>query len=235
MRVRVRTWSPLVLLFLFSGAPSSRPVYSPTTDYTPKTLRGWKVLVSNELLSKDPQTAEKCLELLDHKLYEIVRVVPGKALEKLRKVPIWMERNDPLFPGGCYHPSREWLVEHGLNPEKVKAVEFANAKNFLTWTIDQPSMVLHELAHAYHDQVLGFDNADIHAAYLRAKESKSYDAVLRCGGRIEKAYAMNNDQEYFAELSEAYFGTNDFYPFVRTEVKEHDPKMYELLRKVWGD
>ena len=29
--------------------------------------------------------------------------------------------------------------------------------------------------------------------------------------------------EYFAELSEAYFGTNDFYPFVRGELQTTRP------------
>ena len=29
--------------------------------------------------------------------------------------------------------------------------------------------------------------------------------------------------EYFAEASEAYFGTNDFFPFVRIELRRHDP------------
>jgi hypothetical protein len=41
--------------------------------------------------------------------------------------------------------------------------------------------------------------------------------------------------EYFAEASEAYFGTNDFYPFVRTELQRHDPEMYELLKRLWHD
>jgi hypothetical protein len=41
-------------------------------------------------------------------------------------------------------------------------------------------------------------------------------------------------REYFAETSEAYFGTNDCYPFVRAELKPHDPRMYELLGKLWG-
>jgi hypothetical protein len=39
--------------------------------------------------------------------------------------------------------------------------------------------------------------------------------------------------EYFAEATEAFFGTNDFYPFVRSELKQHDPQMYDLLRKLW--
>jgi hypothetical protein len=58
--------------------------------------------------------------------------------------------------------------------------------------------------------------------------------VLHVRGEKRRHYALNNDQEYFAEATEAYFGTNDFYPFVRGELKEHDPKMVELLEAVWG-
>ena len=45
---------------------------------------------------------------------------------------------------------------------------------------------------------------------------------------------MSNISEYFAESTEAYFGVNDFYPFVRAELKEHDPAMFSLLEMVWG-
>jgi hypothetical protein len=44
---------------------------------------------------------------------------------------------------------------------------------------------------------------------------------------------MNNPMEYFAETTEAFFGTNDFYPFVRVELQDHDPPMYALLRQLW--
>lgn len=46
--------------------------------------------------------------------------------------------------------------------------------------------------------------------------------------------ALTNPPEYFAELSESWFGTNDFYPFVRAEVTQFDPEMAELLRKLWA-
>ena len=36
------------------------------------------------------------------------------------------------------------------------------------------------------------------------------------------------------EGTEALFGTNDFYPFVRSELKTHDPETHALLRKLWG-
>ena len=45
---------------------------------------------------------------------------------------------------------------------------------------------------------------------------------------------MTNPPEYFAESCEAYFGTNDFYPFVRAELQRHDPVMYELIERAWG-
>ena len=135
----------------------------------------------------------------------------------------------------CYHPSKEWLSQNGFNPEKAGSVEIANAENFLTWTIAQPWMVLHELAHGYHHQVLGYDNEEIAAAYKQAVDSKKYESVLHINGKNEKAYALNNDQEYFAEASEAFFGTNDFYPFVRSELKQFDPVFYEIMKKLWQD
>ena len=103
-----------------------------------------------------------------------------------------------------------------------------------------PWFVLHELAHAYHDRELpkGFGNPEIAAAYARAKESGKYDKVERHFGNgrpntFEKAYAMTNPMEYFAETTEAYFGRNDFFPFTRDELKKHDPDMLELLGKLW--
>ena len=98
-------------------------------------------------------------------------------------------------------------------------------------------MVLHELAHGYHHQALdrGFANPEVRAAFERATEGGSYKAVLRSGGEVEPAYALSNPMEYFAEGSEAYFGTNDFYPFVRAELRRHDPALAALLGKLWGD
>ena len=35
-------------------------------------------------------------------------------------------------------------------------------------------------------------------------------------------------------MTEAFFGTNDFYPFVRAELQAHDPTMFDLLCEVWS-
>ena len=101
-----------------------------------------------------------------------------------------------------------------------------------------PNFALHELAHSYHDRVLGFEKPDILAAYSRAKESKSYDKVERWHGNgkpntFERAYAMTNEREYFAECTEAFFARNDFFPFTRDELEKHDPGIFEILKRVW--
>lgn len=80
----------------------------------------------------------------------------------------------------------------------------------------------------------GRANRAIAAAYRRARDSKRYESVLYHDGTKKAAYAMRNPAEYFAELSEAWFGVNDFYPFVRAEVLQFDPEMAALLAKLWG-
>src|SRR5690349_17105454 len=103
-----------------------------------------------------------------------------------------------------------------------------------------PAFVLHELAYAVHDHALpkGFGNPEMAAAFARAKESGKYDKVERHYGngmpnKVEKAYAMTNPMECFAETTEAYFSRNDFFPFTREELKKHDPEILALLGKLW--
>jgi hypothetical protein len=221
----------LCILFLVFCAGSNQ--YTPTSGYTIQEIEGWKVFVNKELSSEHPELAKEVLRLLKQQLYQIIRVVPEAALTELRAVPIWVEYKAPRHPCMCYHPSEPWLRSHGFNPEKKQSVEIANAENFLKWTLGQPWMVLHELAHSYHDRVLSYENGEIRQAYQQAVESKRYESVLHISGRPRRAYVLNNDQEYFAECSEAFFGTNDFYPFVRAELQQHDPNMCQLLKKLW--
>ncbi len=209
--------------------------YDPIEAYAERRIEGWKVLVNRELFAKEnDELREQTLKLLGDHLYRITRVIPAPALARLRAIPIWVERAHPRHPCMCYHVSPDWLRQHGMNPRKAGAVELANARNFLKWTHEQPWMVLHELAHGYHDQVLGYDNADVRAAYDAAVAAKTYESVLHWDGHMVRAYALTNDKEYFAEATEAYFGMNDFYPFVQAELRRHDPRMVAVLEKVWG-
>ena len=95
-------------------------------------------------------------------------------------------------------------------------------------------MILHELAHAYHDRVLGFDEPRIQEAYEKFKKSGRGDKTLLFDGRRVKHYGLTNPMEFFAEMTEAYFGANDFFPFNRGELKESEPEIFELMSNVWN-
>ncbi len=224
-----------MIVDLARGVEQTSQGFEPTTAYRVHHLEGWEVLVNGRFLESNPPRAEKTLELLRFQLYQIVRRLRPEAVANLRKVRIWVELDEPHHPCMAYHPDAGWLRAHGMNPDKARCVEIANAENFLAWTLDQPWMVLHELAHAYHHQWLpdGFGNPAIKGAFERAKGAGLYDAVLRVGGVKAKAYALTNPQEFFAEASEAYFGTNDFYPFVRPELRILDPATHDLLERIW--
>lgn len=204
-----------------------------------RSMEGWQVSISRELLSKESDLTEKALKLLAAQLQEIVRVVPAKAVDQLRKVPLYFNPTYPKTPPRAeYHPGAGWLKDSGRDPAMAKGVEFTNVSIFEAETRRMPNFALHELAHAYHDRVLSYDNAEIEAAFQHAKAAGKYDKVERQDSegrkRLAKAYAMTNAREYFAECSEAFFSRNDFFPFNRDELQQHDPEMFTLLQKLWG-
>ena len=216
-----------------AAKPKAKPAFEPTSNYQIKAIEGWKVYVHQDLLTTKKVVGAEALNVLAAHLHMVARVVPKAALAKLRAVPIWLEDN-PKVACACYHPSKGWLQKNGFNPEKAKCVEIGGPKNFINWTRHQFCMVLHELAHAYHDRDLGgYGNAELKAAYERMKKTGRYEKVMLFSGKTVKHYALNNPMEYFAESTEAYFGTNDFYPFVRAELKEFDPEMHALVKKLW--
>ena len=218
-----------------ASAPASRPAYAPTSDYEERPLEGWTLRVHKDLLDERRAALwAATLREVENQLYRITRAVPPKAVKELRKVVIWVEYRDPKTANACYHPSPGWLRANGYNPDKAKGVEIGSAARFLKDVGHEPWMVLHELAHAYHHQVLGWNHPEVKAAYEAAKRGGTYEKVLIWNGRVGRHYAMTDHKEYFAENTEAYFGTNDIYPFVRAELRKHDPVMYGLLERLWG-
>ena len=205
-----------------------------------REVAGWTLHINPALLTEENQAAtQRAVELLKVQLEEINRVVPAAAVTELKKVPLYFSPEYPGVNAGAeYHPNAGWLRDHGRDPVMAKAVEFTNIAKFEKETRRMPNFTLHELAHAYHDRVLGFDESSVIACYEKAKASGEYDKVERqdAQGRksMDKAYAMTNHKEYFAECTEAYFSRNDFYPYNREDLQQQDPEMSVLLEKLWN-
>ena len=211
-----------------------------TTSSQTRNIEGWTLHITQELLTEQKKAVDAAMPFLEKQLKEIVRVVPPAAVTKLREVPIFFTLPPKNSRGTAeYHPEVEWLRENGRDPVMAKGVQVSDVANFEKETNRMPNFMLHELAHGYHDRVLTFEQPDIIAAYEHAKAAKLYDRVERWNGNgkpntFERAYAMTDPKEYFAETTEAFFSRNDFFPFTRAELEKHDPQMFAVLQRVWG-
>ena len=178
----------------------------------------------------------RAIKLLTARLVGISVVVPEGALAKLREVPIQLDLTHGALHPMQYHPSAGWLKANGYDERLAKCVHIPDAAEFLSPFENhrQPWAVLHELAHAYHDRVLGFDDARVVAAWKKFRDGGRYQSVQTTPGAMREHYALTNEKEFFAEMTEAYFGANDFYPFVAGELKQAEPEIFALMRDIWG-
>ncbi len=206
-------------------------------DPVEKQIEGWTIAVDPQLLTDQHKVVGiRAFEALANHLQRVKYIVPADRLSRLRKLRIWVELDNPELGNMQYHPDRGWLMSHGHDPRLVKHVHIPRARQLFDrhmWA-KHPYVVLHELAHSYHDQVLSFDHPEIVAAYDDAKKKGIYDKVLLFTGARVRHYGLSNHKEYFAESTEAYLGVNDFFPFVRAELNAHDPTMFNIMKKVWG-
>lgn len=210
-------------------APGTPRIYEPTTSYTIKDLAGWKVYVHNSLLpgGEHAETGAEAMKNLTDGMLRLKTWIPPGPLARLLDVKIWLEWNTTNGPWGRtsgyqYHPGRDWLIDMDFNPQKHKCVEFGNAASLANRSPDATaSVLLHELAHAYHDQVLTFDDPDVLAAYKRCVEGDAYP---------ERDWVKADHKEFFAGVTTRYFGNQE----EREAVGRRDPVLEEFLRKTWG-
>ena len=218
----------------------------------------WRDEKDNSSSSTDPRQLEeeaKLKRLIADDLAAAIRHLPPAARNALkRNTPIYINRSQKFGPkcapiegrDMCFHPHKKWVVENGMSEKKAGCVEIYRVGNYSRdchlW--GPGGVLLHELSHAYHHKCLegGYDNGEVKECYDHAMEKGLYDKVKvhNLKGTIMcRAYACTNQMEYFAELSAAFLGGlddkeyNKWYPFNRKQIKEHDPKAYIMLKRVW--
>lgn len=210
--------------------------FAPTSAYKKETIQGFTFLFSPQVVQQKAKATELRQEIR-RQLKNIKNVVPAKHLAGVRKLRIWVEWTGKIDGASVFHPNADWLRANDYNPDKLGNIEISNTEKFLDDSSeDQPWLLLHELAHAYHFHLLGYDHPGIQKVFEDARDGGTYDSVCHVDGTKKKAYAVDRDaQEYFAELTEAYFGRNDYFPFTRQKLEWHDPDGYKLLVALWGE
>jgi dipeptidyl-peptidase 4 len=231
---------PLTALLLapLAGLPGAeKPEPTKPTSHATRQIEGWNVRVDDRLLAPpNDALGTRALRFLEHKLSDIKAVVAADPLAKLQAVTIVLDLSHGKLRAMQYHPSAGWLKVNSYATNLVKCVHIPEAADLPTPRniTEQPWVVLHELAHAYHDQVLSFGDPRILQAYERFKKSGHGDAALLFNGTRVRHYGLTDHKEFFAEMTEAYFGLDDFFPFNRAELMTAEPEIYELMQAIWG-
>lgn len=228
---------PAAELLRTAEPKSDSPAEPPQpTSRTARQIEGWTIRVDDRLLAAPhEELGTKALRFLEAKLVEIKIVVRPERVKELQTIPIVLDLNCGKLGPMQYHPSAGWLKANGFSADLARCVHLPRAADVATRrnVAEQPWVILHELAHGYHDQVLSFDDPRVIKAYERFKERGNGEKALLYNGRRVRHYALTNHKEFFAEMTEAFFGMNDFYPFNRAELKESEPELYELLKEIW--
>ncbi|MCY2952571.1 MAG: glycoside hydrolase N-terminal domain-containing protein [Planctomycetota bacterium] len=222
---------------LQDGRAQAKPEPPKPTSHTTRNIEGWKVRVDDRLLTPPNDVlGTKSIRFLESRLSDIKAVMAPKPLEKLQAVTIVLDLSHGKLRPMQYHPDADWLKENGYSADLVKCVHIPVAADLATPRniVEQPWVVLHELAHAYHDQVLGFVEPRILKAYEDFKRSGHGDKALLYNGTRVRHYGLTDQKEFFAEMTESYFGMDDFFPFNRAELMTAEPEIHELMQAIWG-
>jgi len=229
----------LMRLFAFSQfyALAANPKPAKMLEHKVQEIEGWQVFVDTELTDgAGVQVGTIALPLLGAKLAEIKLRLPASRIEKLQQVAIYLDHMHELT-SMQYHPGAGWLADHGYDEAMVKCVHIPRAQRFINHVKhhQQPWALMHELAHAYHDQVLSWEHAGIKNTFDKfvREHGQEYETVLHINGHETKHYALTNEKEFFAEMTESLVGTNDFYPFVRGELRVALPEVHALMKAIW--
>jgi hypothetical protein len=230
----------LGLQILAQSPADKKPVPPPTPEdrFEIRNVEGWTVYINRDVPRQHPEQTGRTLEHLRWELYQIKLAAPARAVVNMQENnAIWIEYQEKVDLS--YHPDRGWLIERGYTiPRDPQSFMSLSVKTHVGDSYRHPFVVFHELAHGYDYHFIGkgsdYGNPESQANYERMMKEGTYEKVKIWDGRTGSHYGRSNRMEYWAESTEAYFAVNDIYPFVRAELREHDPQMVRFIERYWG-
>jgi len=207
--------------------------------FTTKKVEGFTLIVHPETERHEGEFKKPPSEVLELELKLLSQILNPRALAAVKRLPFWVEWDESVDLGNgrrggtviAYYLSADQFSARrlGEHPLRSKTITICNLKTLTA--LHQPGVdkgqciLLHEVAHAVHDQLIGFNNPEIISAYQQAMNRKLYEPGL---------YAASSYREFFAEMTCAYLDRLDYFPRNRADLKKHDPQTYKMIEKFWS-
>ncbi len=206
----------------------------PFEKYIPIKKNGFSFYINPEV-RKDKKLLEDVITSADNQTKYLVENLPPHVLRVFRSIRSFVEPNkySEKWGGAQYiqgadfaNNVAQYMRENKGIIQKVNSVEFTHALSFSKMT--DPGVMLHEFGHAYHYKALpqAYQNAPVKLAFDQAKNRKIYK---------DNSYCMNNEREYFADLTAVFFVPKyrNYYATTK-EFKEKDPIGFNMVIKAYG-
>ena len=117
--------------FLVGDALGKAAVQMAGRDRQIRQIRGWTLRIDERLIAKDAAAVEKAVVIMDAQLAKVERLIPAKAVERLRSVPLNFSLPYPdRRPTAEYHGDLAWVKKVGREIALGKAIEFTNVARF---------------------------------------------------------------------------------------------------------
>ena len=225
-----------------SFAPAKEVNYrEPARAYVVTNAFGWTVQLEDELATNQSVLCRKAVGRLERKLAALAGSLPASSHARLRRLPIFLMLGEEAADGGRDNGA-EYFQRHApdhyplMDPRWGSSLVIYSARNYLQlseeWAL---RLLIHEFAHAWQLEQWPEDQPDILGAFQQAMDKGLYRDVRDVNGDpVAKAYAAQNQLEYFAELSCTYFLRGEYEPFDRVELRRYDPKGLSMIEKMWG-
>ena len=218
-----------------------------TKKYNKCIVENFNIYYQENVFNKYP----KLLNILTQDLSQMNRIINDDILNIMHSVAIWINISQDIgHPDGrikgyglSFHHDPKWMIKNGIMIEKCRNIEIYSASDYMEWRICQPLVLFHEFVHSFHC-FIGRERRDIKKAYNLAMKNHLYDEVEHIVRKDKitkqeiimhvRGYAAMNHYEYFAQMSEAYFGKCNYYPFNKKQLKQYDTNAYQLCEKIWS-
>ncbi len=206
--------------------------------YATEKIGGFTLFLHPEIKNHEKEFKTSPMEVLNLELKMLGQILNKKALAKVQTLPFWVEWDETpegANTGGgtviAYYLSTDLRMtrikgEHLLRAKTITLCSLKTLTKLHQPGIDTGKCVLlHEVAHAVHDQLIGFENPEIKLAFSQAMSRKLYQPGL---------YMTSSSKEFFAELTCAYLDRLDYFPRNRSDLKKHDSATFKLLERIWS-
>ncbi|MDX1957964.1 MAG: hypothetical protein SFU98_05295 [Leptospiraceae bacterium] len=177
-------------------------------------IEGWEVEWHNNEKDRD-----KVLSYLSEGLKLICKTIPKTSCNRVKKFTISFNENPDKGAAGIYLGGR---------------VTIYSKKAFLDDTLH---ILFHEIAHGFDESILQVSDIPIGIAYSNAMTKQIYGKVNWEEVNyynLDGNYLTSNMNEYFAELSCAYFFGLNYFPYNKETLKKVDPEGYQAIQDAWS-